>query len=120
MGRIGELYAQHSAAAERVEALIEEQQKKLKGRCMAYAVGEQLKEMSYKDERVAALLEKDLEGDGMGIEEVEKKIASFAKANKGFATPQEAEKILRDFYGLGDAAAPPAPEPDILNLTDFL
>lgn len=120
MGRIGELYAQHSAAAERVEALIEAQQKKLKGRCMAYAVGEQLKEMSYKDERVAALLEKDLEGDGMGIEEAEKKIAAFAKANKGFATLQEAEGILRDFYGLGSPTAPPAPEPDILNLTDFL
>ena len=76
--------------------LIEQQQKKL-GRCMAYGVGEQLKEICRSEPASAALLENDLDKKGMGIADAEKKIRAFAGKNGGFATKQEADGILREF-----------------------
>lgn len=124
MGVIGELYAARRNCpdyAARVVEMIEEQQKQL-GRCMASGVGEQLKDMCIQDRRIAALVEKDMESPGMGIVEAEKKIAAFAKKNQGFATGQEVEHILREFYGLGEADTDQTShtEPDVLSLTDFL
>ena len=124
MGVIGELYAARRSCpdyAARVVEMIEEQQKQL-GRCMASGVGEQLKDMCIQDRRIAALVEKDMESTGMGIAEAEKKIAAFAKKNQGFATAQEVEHILREFYGLGEADTEQTShnEPDVLSLTDFL
>lgn len=81
--------------------LIEQQQKKL-GRCMAYGVGEQLKEICRSEPASAALLENDLDKNGMGIADAEKKIRAFAGKNGGFVTIQEADGILRKFYGLPD------------------
>mgnify|MGYP006939717848 CR=1 FL=1 len=119
MGVVGELYEARRNC--RAADLIEEQQKQL-GRCPAWGVGEQLKKMCLKDRRIAALVEKDLESPGMGIAEAEKKIREFAMKNGGFATEEEGEQILREFYGLGEAEkGEPAPAaPDVLSLTDFL
>ena len=104
--------------------LIEQQQKKL-GRCMAYGVGEQLKEICRSEPASAALLENDLDKKGMGIADVEKKIRAFAGKNGGFANKQEADSILREFYGLPAADAAPQPEPvggsgNIIDLMDLL
>lgn len=56
----------------------------------------------------------------MGIAEAEKKIREFAMKNGGFATEEEGEQILREFYGLGEKEEPAPAAPDVLSLTDFL
>lgn len=84
-------------------ALIEAQQKGKENTAVWY-VGEQLKEMAEADPVAAELLEKDLEIPEMSIMAAEKKIEEYARAHKkgncGVCPPKEAERILREFYGL--------------------
>ena len=84
---------------------IERQQAKEKGRTAAWMVGEQLKDMARREPEIAELLDKDLDIPEMSIQQAEKKIKAYADAHKtgNFAcvTPAEAERILREFYGLG-------------------
>ena len=84
---------------------IEAQQKKEKGRTAAWMVGEQLKDIARHEPESAELLDKDLDIPEMSIQAAEKKIKAYADAHKtgNFAcvTPIEAERILREFYGLG-------------------
>ena len=65
----------------------------------------------------------------MSITAAEKKIKAFADGHKtgnfSCVTPMEADRILREFYGLPEpsAALPPAadpPERKIIDLSDFL
>ena len=83
---------------------IEKQQAKEKGRTAAWMVGEQLKDIARREPESAELLDKDLDIPEMGIQQAEKKIKAWADAHKtgSFAcvTPAEAERILREFYGL--------------------
>lgn len=83
---------------------IERQQAKEKGRTAAWMVGEQLKDMARREPESAELLDKDLDIPEMSIQQAEKKIKAYADAHKtgSFAcvTPAEAERILREFYGL--------------------
>lgn len=83
---------------------IEQQQAKEKGRTAAWMVGEQLKDMARREPESAELLDKDLDIPEMSIQQAEKKIKAYADAHKtgSFAcvTPAEAERILREFYGL--------------------
>lgn len=83
---------------------IEAQQKKEKGRTAAWMVGEQLKDMARREPESAELLDKDLDIPEMSIQAAEKKIKAYADAHRtgSFAcvTPIEAERILREFYGL--------------------
>lgn len=83
---------------------IERQQAKEKGRTAAWMVGEQLKDMARREPESAELLDKDLDIPEMSIQHAEKKIKAYADAHKtgSFAcvTPVEAERILREFYGL--------------------
>lgn len=124
MGIVGELYETRRNC--RAADLIEEQQKKVKEYSTVWLVGEQLKAMCLQDRRIAALVEKDLESPGMGIAEAEQQIKAWAdqhrSGNSCGVPPHIAEQILREFYGLGDAAETPAPaaEPEVLSLTDFL
>ena len=68
---------------------IERQQAKEKGRTAAWMVGEQLKDIDIPE---------------MSIQQAEKKIKAYADAHKtgrfACVTPVEAERILREFYGL--------------------
>ena len=86
---------------------IERQQAKEKGRTAAWMVGEQLKDMARREPESAELLDKDLDIPEMSIQQAEKKIKAYADAHKtgSFAcvTPVEAERILREFYGLAKA-----------------
>lgn len=79
-----------------------------KDRTAVWMVGEQLKDIIRHDERLQEIVAQDLERDGMGLAECEKKIKAFADKHKtgNFACviPAEAEKIIREFYGLGEAA----------------
>ena len=89
---------------EKAIAAIEEQQAKVKARSAQWMVGEQLKDICRREPTSAELIEQDLQVKEMSITEAEKKIKAFADAHKtgNFAcvTPLDAEKILREFYGL--------------------
>ena len=60
--------------------------------------------MARREPESAELLDKDLDIPEMSIQQAEKKIKAYADAHKtgSFAcvTPVEAERILREFYGL--------------------
>lgn len=110
--------------------MIEKAQKGMEG-TDAFAVGEQLKDIC-RDSTCAELVAKDLENKGMGLKDCAAKIKAYAYAHRkegadfSFVPPQEAEEIIRKFYGLPDAQAlpsePPKAEPKggFLNLEDFL
>ena len=107
---------------------IEAQQKTMKNKGAAYWVGEQLKEMIRTGtEEDGALLAQDLAQKGMGLADAEKKIEAYARAHKqgncGCCPPWEAERILREFYGLEKraAAAPAVPATGkTISLLDFM
>lgn len=69
-------------------------------------VGRQLLGIARHEPASAELLVKDLEVSGMGIADAEKKIKEAADKNRtgncGFVGWEEADTILRKFYGLPD------------------
>ena len=109
---------------EKAAALIADQQAKVSKSSAPWYVGEQLKDILRGDEAAAAIAEADLTQKGMGIADCEKKIRTFARGNGGFCGPLDAERIIREFYGLGEkkivspanAAAPRR----TISVTDFL
>ena len=94
------------------ERLVEEigkQQKSFGEYSDAFAVGEQLKEIASESERNAELILTDLGNKEMGIRQAAAKIMAYAdelrRKQKGscvFVSPEKADKILREFYGLGE------------------
>ena len=115
-----------------------ESQQKGKENTAPWMVGEQLKDICRQDPHCAEIVAKDLENPSMSIVECEKKIKAKADEiqKKGkqkcvCITPNVAEQIIREFYGLPEAqtsataALVPAPEPEpedfgILDLSDLL
>ena len=96
-----------------------------------FMIGEQLKDIARNDPKAAELLEHDLETPGMGLADAAKKLKEYSDKNRGKATcfcitPNVAEKILREFYGLGPAPTSEAPKPTAqvptshIDLSDFL
>ena len=90
--------------------------------------GEQLLEMIAPDEAAAKLVLNDLKHGGMSLEDCEAKIREFAYTykNRGCCTGEEAEKIIREYFGLQKAEAASkepeaaaAPAGDVINLEDF-
>lgn len=114
---------------EKAIAAIEAQQAKLNGRSPQWMVGEQLKDICRMEPRSAELIAQDLENESMSIKEAEKKIKTFADGHKtgnfSCVTPMEADRILREFYGLpaaGAAVLPFHPKPEgggVIRLEDF-
>ncbi len=109
--------------------LIEQQQKKLEKNSAAWVVGEQLKDICRSEPASAALLEKHDDKKGEGSADGEKQVRGYAdkhqKENFAFVSPQVADGILREFYGLPAADAAPQPEPiggggNIIDLMDLL
>lgn len=102
----------------------------------AWGVGQQLKDILRGDPSLEDIVDKDLDVAEMSLEKCEKKIKARAdelhKAHnlkQVCIPPQEAEKIIREFYGLPLAGAAPAPAPapapvtveeDTLDFGDFL
>ena len=114
--------------------IISEQQKG-KENGPVWMLGEQLKDICRASEAAAEIVERDMRQAGMGLEALEKKLKAFAdekhKALKGSCvcvSPGEAEMVIRQFYGLEEAAPQkeckePAPQQtagSILSLEDFL
>ena len=83
-------------------AKIEKQQPKQ--RTAVWMVGEQLKDILRSEPHLAELVNQDLDQKAMSLENCEKKIKAYADKNKtgNFACviPSEAERIIREFYGL--------------------
>lgn len=89
---------------------IHEQQEKMQKYSPAYCLGEQLKGILSENPAAASLVLEDFKNPGMNITDCEKKIAEFAKAHKvgncGCCPPQEADRIIREFYGIPTSPAP--------------
>lgn len=113
---------------DRAIASLEEQQAKVAARSPQWMVGEQLKDICLREPRSAELIAQDLENASMSITEAEKKIKAYADGHKtgNFAcvTPIEAERILREFYGLpnpdGAGILSSLPAKKLIDLADFL
>ena len=75
-----------------------------KERTAVWMVGEQLKDMLQAEPHLAEIVEQDLGVKEMSLANCEKKIKAFADKHKtgNFAcvVPAEAERIIREFYGL--------------------
>lgn len=89
-----------------------------------WMAGEQLKEIARSEPGSAELLAKDLAGKGMTIADAEKKIAELARKNRdgncGCVSSEEAEDVLRVFYGLPQRGEAREEAPKVLDLADFL
>ena len=89
-----------------------------------WMVGEQLKDICRREPGCVSILVEDLQSADMGIAKAAAKIKAYADSQaKGkkcvCVPPAKAEQILREFYGLPDAAAavpviPEAPKADTL------
>lgn len=94
-----------------------------KERTAVWVVGEQLKDILRDNPGFAELVLQDLENEAMSIAACEKKIKEFADKHKtgNFACviPTEAERIIREFYGLHAEAAAPKATADVVDLTAF-
>lgn len=95
-----------------------------KERNAVWMVGEQLKDILRGDVRAQEIVLQDLDVKEMSLAECEKKIKAYADKHKtgNFACviPAEAERIIREFYGLGAVSTeekPSAAAP--LSLADF-
>lgn len=92
---------------------IDEQQKKFKQGTAPWFVGEQLKDMLREDATGAGIIAMDIDQKGMGLADCEKKIDDFAQKNKqgnmGFCGPADADRIIREFYGLPERSETPSP-----------
>ena len=95
-----------------------------KERSPVWMVGEQLKDILRSEPELADLVEQDLEVPEMSLAECEKKIEAFADRHKtgsfSCVIPSEAERIIRDFYGLPGSAREPEPAGNrVIRLEDF-
>lgn len=114
---------------------INELQKNVPQGSAPWYVGEQLKDILRAQPDAAELVAQDLAQNGMGLADCEKKIAAFAKdhrqGNVGFCGPADADRIIREFYGLPPQGETPVPVPPagaaeaparrkLIRLEDFL
>ena len=102
------------------KALLAIEAQQPKQRTAVWMVGEQLNDMLRAEPELAEIVEQDLAVKAMSLAECEKKIKAYADKHKtgNFACviPSEAERIIREFYGLpargeSQTAVPAAPEP---------
>lgn len=91
-----------------------------------WMVGEQLKDILRAEPHLAELVAQDLTVEDMSLACCEKKIKAYADVHKtgSFAcvTPHEAERIIREFYGLNmeNPDAPVLSSGGLIHLEDFM
>lgn len=102
---------------------LREQQSKVPDRSAPWMVAEQLKDICRRDPDSAELIAQDLDNPDMSIVEAEKRIKAFADKHKtgnfSCVAPDQAERILREFYGLREAGTE-MPGVIDLDLADFM
>lgn len=102
---------------------ISEQQPK--ERTAVWMVGEQLKDIIRGEPHLQRIVLQDLENESMSIANCEKKIKAFADKHKtgnfSCVTPAEADRIIREFYGLsgGHTSLPPSGGSKVIDLSAF-
>lgn len=83
---------------------IRAQQAQMQEWSAAWVVGEQLAEICAAEPESERLVDADLDAEGMGLKEAEAKIKAWADGHRqgefAFVSPQKAEELLREFYGL--------------------
>ena len=98
------------------------QQAQVPERSAPWMVAEQLMDICRREPESAELIAQDLENPEMGIVQAEKQIKAFADAHKtghfSCVSPEEAEGILRKFYGLPEPGA--VRKAVLVDLADFL
>lgn len=118
---------------------IRKQIEKLDPRKKVWCVGMQLIDILNETPTAAAIVLEDFKNPGMKVEDCEKKIEAFAKENRdgnvGFCPPLEADRIIREFYGIParvvigidlangpdfTAMVKPAQKPKKINLAKYL
>lgn len=95
-----------------------------KERTPVWMVGEQLKDILRGEPHLADIVAQDLDVKEMALAECEKKIKAFADKHKtgnfSCVIPSEAERIIREFYGLPEAGQASAPAAGVdIDLEDF-
>lgn len=92
-------------------------------RTPVWIVGEQLADIIRYNERAQEIVSRDLDQAGMSLADCEKKIKAFADKHKtgNFACviPSEAERIIREFYGITEAQTAVSETGVVLNLEDY-
>ncbi len=90
--------------AEQAIAKLRDQQSKAKEYSAPWMVAEQLMDICRAEPVSAELICQDLDNPEMSVEKAEKKIKAFADAHRSgncaCVPPREADRILREFYGL--------------------
>lgn len=94
-----------------------------KERTPVWMVGEQLADIIRHDVAAQEIVSRDLDTAGMSLADCEKKIKAYADKHKtgNFACviPSEAERIIREFYGITETASKPEVSSVVLNLEDY-
>lgn len=94
-----------------------------KERTPVWMVGEQLADIIRHDVAAQEIVSRDLDTAGMSLADCEKKIKAYADKHKtgNFACviPSEAERIIREFYGITETASKPEASGVVLNLEDY-
>ena len=94
-----------------------------KERTPVWMVGEQLADIIRHDAAAQEIVSRDLDAEGMSLADCEKKIKAYADKHKtgNFACviPSEAERIIREFYGITETESKPEASGVVLNLEDY-
>lgn len=108
-------------------AIISAQQNALKVKNNTFYIAEQLKDICRKSEANSALVCEDLNNTDKSITALANKIKERAYKNRvgneSFVSMEEADEIIRNFFGLGaddEAPQPPQSAGTVLDLADFL
>ena len=105
---------------EKLQAAIEKiTEQQPKNRTAVWMVGEQLKDILRHEPHLAELVLQDLENKEMNISKCEGKIKEFAKKNGGCCIPMEADRIIREFYGLSAAEVQQAQTGKVIDFASF-
>lgn len=108
---------------EKVLRAIEEQQKKL-GDSPAFWVGEQLRDILRETPAAAQIVMEDFSA-GHTVADCEKRIKAYASQHHGCCPPPEADRIIREFFGITGCTQVAAPAEKrtarrAINLVDFM
>lgn len=94
-----------------------------KERTAVWMVGEQLADIIRHDLSAQEIVSRDLDTAGMSLADCEKKIKAYADKHKtgNFAcvVPSEAERIIREFYGIAELGRQASSDGVMLKLEDY-